>query len=58
VFKEYEIMYDWVMWYVGWSTLGLLFLGTGLFITAIMMLPIAALVMLFNLLRGSRLFRG
>lgn len=51
-------MYDWVMWYVGWSTLGLLFLGTGLFITAIMLLPIAALVMLFNLLRGSRLFRG
>lgn len=51
-------MYDWLMWYIGWTALGVIFLVSGLFITLAMTLPIAALVVAFSSLRGSRLFRG
>lgn len=51
-------MYDWFMWYIGWLSLGVIFMVTGTFVTFAMLLPIAGLVHMFNLLRGSRLFRG
>lgn len=52
------MLYYWFMWYIGWVSLGVIFLVTGLFITFAMCLPLAAVYVGLNALLRSRLFLG